>query len=107
MITERQLEVVLSVVYEYIKNGDAGREAYAFHVALAGMVLAAARQARIETGRHTVVLSGGVFQNTLLLRLCCQALQQDGFSVLRHSLVPPNDGGIALGQAVYGMYHLQ
>ena len=99
--------VVNECIQEYIKNGDAGREAYAFHVALAGMVLAAARQARIETGRHTVVLSGGVFQNTLLLRLCCQALQQDGFSVLRHSLVPPNDGGIALGQAVYGMYHLQ
>jgi len=50
-------------------------------------------------------LSGGVFQNRLLLRLCDEALQQRGFTVLKHSLVPPNDGGIALGQAIYAMYH--
>ena len=72
-----------------------------------GMVLAAARQAREETGRNAAALSGGVFQNTLLLRLCCRALERDGFTVLRHRLVPPNDGGLALGQALYGMYHLQ
>ena len=94
-------------VQSYVKHGDAGREAYAFHKALAGMVLAAARQAREETGRNAVALSGGVFQNTLLLRLCCRALERDGFTVLRHRLVPPNDGGLALGQALYGMYHLQ
>ena len=94
-------------VQSYVKHGDAGREAYAFHRGLAGMVLAAARQAREETGRNAVALSGGVFQNTLLLRLCCRALERDGFTVLRHRLVPPNDGGLALGQALYGMYHLQ
>ena len=60
---------------------------------------------RSQTGLETVALSGGVFQNRLLLRLCDEALQQRGFTVLRHSLVPPNDGGIALGQAIYAMYH--
>jgi hydrogenase maturation protein HypF len=42
-----------------------------------------------------------VFQNRLLLSLTDTMLQARGFNVLRHSLVPPNDGGIALGQAVY------
>ena len=42
------------------------------------------------------------FQNTLLLDMVQTALERDGFRVLVHSLVPPNDGGIALGQALYG-----
>ena len=51
-------------------------------------------------------LSGGVFQNRLLLKLCDQMLREDGFTVYRHSLIPPNDGGLALGQAVFGMVYL-
>ena len=43
----------------------------------------------------------------LLLELCRNKLEHDGFRVLTHSLVPPNDGGIALGQAVYGARKLE
>ena len=53
-----------------------------------------------ETGITQVALSGGVFQNRLLLKLATAALQREGFSVLTHHLVPCNDGGISLGQAV-------
>ena len=54
-----------------------------------------------------MALSGGVFQNRLLLELVDDGLAERGFEVLKHSLIPPNDGGIALGQAVYGMAYVQ
>jgi hydrogenase maturation protein HypF len=47
-----------------------------------------------------VALSGGVFQNLLLLNRAARELEQQGFRVLLHSRVPCNDGGISLGQAV-------
>jgi len=53
-----------------------------------------------ETGLKQVALSGGVFQNRLLLKLTCHKLKEAGFKVFTHHLVPCNDGGIALGQAV-------
>ncbi|MGP8080515.1 MAG: carbamoyltransferase HypF [Dehalococcoidales bacterium] len=53
-----------------------------------------------QTGIKQVVLSGGVFQNRLLLKLTSAGLKQAGFQVLTHHLVPCNDGGLSLGQAV-------
>jgi hydrogenase maturation protein HypF len=50
----------------------------------------------------TVVLSGGVFQNPLLLRMTLQELRANDIDALTHRLVPPNDGGIALGQILVG-----
>jgi hydrogenase maturation protein HypF len=55
---------------------------------------------RARHGLDTAALSGGVFQNALLTVLVQAHLQRAGFNVLTHALVPPNDGGIALGQAV-------
>jgi hydrogenase maturation protein HypF len=54
---------------------------------------------REERGLGTVALSGGVFQNVLLLDRCVSGLEHAGFRVLLHGRVPPNDGGISLGQA--------
>jgi hydrogenase maturation protein HypF len=53
---------------------------------------------REATGLGTAALSGGVFQNVLLLERTVAGLEQAGFRVLTHSRVPPNDGGISLGQ---------
>ena len=71
-----------------------------FHLTLAEMVRQACLVLRARHGLELVALSGGVFQNALLTTLVCDRLERAGFAVLTHSLVPPNDGGIALGQAV-------
>ncbi len=74
--------------------------AWSFHASLAAHVVAACEHVRAERGTNTVALTGGCYQNTLLLKLSSDELCKRGFEVLTHSLVPPNDGGIALGQAV-------
>ena len=73
--------------------------AWAFHASLAAAVVEGCELIRKETGFDRVVLSGGVFQNRLLTELVYTFLAKSHFSVFIHRLVPPNDGGIALGQA--------
>jgi hydrogenase maturation protein HypF len=63
-----------------------------------GLALAIADSA-IRIGQTTVVLSGGCFQNGRLLELVLTRLKAAGLSPVRHERVPPNDGGLALGQA--------
>ena len=71
-----------------------------FHHTLARMVARMCRTISDETDINMVALSGGVFQNRLLSRLAIAALKEVGLTVLTHSMVPTNDGGISLGQAV-------
>jgi hydrogenase maturation protein HypF len=75
-----------------------------FHATVARMILEMLTRMRGETGITEAVLSGGVFQNALLTDLAVSLLEERGFTVLTHRLVPPNDGGISLGQAFYGIY---
>jgi hydrogenase maturation protein HypF len=79
-----------------------GRPAIAarFHHGVAGLIADGCELVRERTGLATVALSGGVFQNLLLLEETVTRLKGRGFRVLTHGQVPCNDGGISLGQAV-------
>lgn len=90
----------------YLQGADAGMLAFWFHEQLAELVCQVSIQAGERSGISTVALSGGVYQNQLLVRLSCEKLGKEAFQVLTHSLLPPNDGGIALGQAVVAMQQL-
>lgn len=101
----------LSLVKELAERKLAGENsnqlALHFHRRLAGMIVSACEKAREEIGINTVALSGGVYQNKLLLDYSVTMLEERGFHVLRHHLLPPNDGGVSLGQAVAAMRSLQ
>ena len=99
--------LVKQIVEAKLQGTDSGELAYLFHQTLAEQIVAVCIKARKSSGRNKTALSGGVFQNRLLLRLTEERLGQEGFEVLRHHMIPPNDGGIAIGQAAYGMNRLQ
>lgn len=96
-------ELVRVIMDQRLAGKSSQELAWYFHVELARQITAACVRARKETGCGTVALSGGVFQNRLLLALTCSLLEREAFCVLTHSLIPPNDGGISLGQAVCAM----
>jgi hydrogenase maturation protein HypF len=69
-----------------------------FHQSLAKGLTEMCLSLRERTGLNLIALSGGVFQNGLFLRHLETRLENQGFEVLTHRLVPPNDGGLSLGQ---------
>lgn len=95
--------LIAAVVDDVARGTDAGRIAARFHNGLAAGVAAACGRAREETGVGVVVLTGGCFQNRRLTERARSILETDGFEVLTHRRVPPNDGGIALGQAAVAL----
>ena len=94
---------MISAILDDLQRGCRREQIAAqFHVSLAE---ATVRVAQV-TGLPRVVLTGGCFQNRLLLSLVRGRLEEAGFTVYSHSLVPPNDGGLSLGQAVVGAHKL-
>ncbi|MDQ6615165.1 MAG: carbamoyltransferase HypF [Actinomycetota bacterium] len=92
---------ILSAIVDDLRAGvPSGPIAAGFHVAVAQLVGELASEIAGPIGLSRTALTGGVFQNVLLLRLARAELQRRGFEVLTHRIVPPNDGGLALGQVV-------
>lgn len=90
---------LVSAIAEDVRGGQsASRIARRFHTTLVEIIVEICSRLRVETGIDTVVLSGGVFVNAILLSETIPRLEQKGFCVYRHELVPPNDGGLCLGQ---------
>jgi len=78
-----------------------------FHSTMAEVVLASCVAARRATGLDLVALSGGCFQNVIFTERTTLRLESSGFRVLVHRHVPPNDGGISLGQAAVAAYQVR
>lgn len=92
-------EIVRRITLGKLRGEEPDSLAWLFHKMLADQIVSACAEIREEKGIQTTALSGGCFQNRLLLDMVKRGLEAEGFDVLIHHLVPPNDGGIALGQA--------
>jgi hydrogenase maturation protein HypF len=90
--------LIRAVAVDVRKGTSAAIIARRFHSALVELIHSVCRKIRSRTGIETVVFSGGVFMNALLSTEANHRLTEDGFRVHRHCLVPPNDGGLSLGQ---------
>lgn len=99
--------VLTALVADLRRGTPAPVLAARFHRGVARAVAEICRRARHDTGLTTVALSGGVFANALLEEECTRLLTGAGFTVLRHGEVPPNDGGLALGQLVVAAHERQ
>ena len=78
--------------------------AFAFHQRVIDMILRECKAIRKEHGVSKVVLTGGTFQNKILMEGVLQKLRAAGFEAFYNISVSPNDGGIALGQAFIAMH---
>jgi len=87
----------INAVVEDIEEGKERSEISSrFHATL----VEAAKRIAENVGERKVALSGGVFQNALMVKLCRNVLSKGGFEVYTHQRIPPNDGGISLGQTI-------
>jgi hydrogenase maturation protein HypF len=95
-----------SIVEHLLNKQPVAEIALGFHHSLVMIFTQLAEIVRGKYHINKVVLSGGCFQNYYLNKMFNQTLRQHGFTVLNHRIVPPNDGGISLGQAVVAAMNL-
>jgi hydrogenase maturation protein HypF len=96
------IPVIQAVVRDQRDGVPAALIGARFHDAVANLIVDLA--VRERDASQLVALSGGVFQNALLLRLTLKGLRAKGIRAITHRAVPPNDGGVALGQLMVGSY---
>ena len=94
-------EIITELLSRRLAGENVNDLARLFHKRLAEMTAQICEELSTKTKIKTVALSGGVFQNSLLSSFTTEKLQRRGLKVLRHELIPPNDGGICIGQAVH------
>lgn len=99
---------IISAIVEEVGKGETPSVISArFHNTMARVISRMAKRMREVTALSEILLSGGVFQNHLLLARVWDLLDEDDFRVFVQQRVPPNDGGISLGQALYATYLLR
>jgi hydrogenase maturation protein HypF len=100
------IEIIRGVVLDLTTGISPSKISGKFHRTIASLIIETCGAIRSKERLNRVVLSGGVFQNILLLSLVTRGLRISGFEVYTHHHVPANDGGISLGQAVIGHMRL-
>jgi hydrogenase maturation protein HypF len=96
--------LLVAVVQDRLRGRPANEIARAFQRGIAKGLIASVKAVSEELGIHTVVLSGGVFQNELLLADLKPLLEAEGFRTWVNHVVPTNDGGLSLGQAAIAVF---
>jgi hydrogenase maturation protein HypF len=96
--------ILSAIVRDYLAGQSLSQISARFHNTVVEIIRRVLMSMRNAHQVNTVALSGGVWQNLFLLSKTVKALSCNGFKVLTHSKVPPNDGGVSLGQAVTA-YH--
>jgi hydrogenase maturation protein HypF len=91
------------IIADLKKRTDPAVIATRFHNAVSAAIVAVCEELRQQRGLNAVALSGGVFQNAFLLKRACAGLREKDFAVFCHQAVPPNDGGLSLGQAAVAL----
>ncbi|MBP1720667.1 MAG: hydrogenase maturation protein [Deltaproteobacteria bacterium] len=99
--------LVRAVAEDRIRGKDPAAITTVFHQTIIGAIAAMSAAVREQTGLGKAVLSGGCFQNRVLLEGAVHELERDGFEVYTHRSLPANDGCIALGQAVIAAARIQ
>jgi hydrogenase maturation protein HypF len=93
-------DLIVNTARDLVRGSSPQQVSARFHNTMAKMIAAVGKELTQRTGLSTLGLTGGCFQNRLLTLRTTAFLEKGGFRVLVHSAIPPNDGGIALGQAV-------
>ena len=101
----RLKELLNSIIEDVRGKESAGMIGARFHKTIAEIAVDISKRVRTKTNLNEVALSGGVWQNQILLNLVRDGLEQEGFIVYFHKQVPTNDGGLALGQAVVANHY--
>jgi hydrogenase maturation protein HypF len=101
----RSTDLIRAVVADLRSGVEVPTIAARFHAGVAGAIADACERTRAAWGLDTVALSGEIFQNALLVERTVTRLEAEGFRVLTHVRVPPNDGGISFGQVVVAGAH--
>ncbi len=99
--------IIEGIVNDIIEGTHTATIARRFHDTLIEIIRHIAERAHKETGISTIALGGGCFQNYLLTTGAIRSLEKNGFRVLLHTHLPPNDGAISLGQAAVANARLQ
>jgi hydrogenase maturation protein HypF len=99
-VSQVDMRPMIAQIVHDLASESQGKIAARFHNTMAEVIVQSCQRIRKSDQLNRVCLSGGTFQNVYLLERAVRALEQHGFEVYLHSIIPPNDGGISLGQAV-------